>query len=60
MLHWEPVTSHEALFDSLIPSVRWDERVKARRTASFGASSERIGDMLGLTPNDCLLVKEEK
>lgn len=69
------LSEHKDLFDHLISSVRWDERMKARKTASFGVSydysqmsyeqmpmpnglvsvSERIGDMLGFMPNNCLL-----
>ena len=69
------VSEHKDLFAHLISSVRWDERMKARKTASFGVAydysqmsyeqvpmpnelvsvSERIGDMLGFTPNNCLL-----
>jgi hypothetical protein len=29
---------HDELFEHLIASVKWDERMKARKTASFGVS----------------------
>lgn len=35
--------SHKDLFDHLLSSVEWDERLRARKTASFGVSYDYSG-----------------
>lgn len=37
------VASHEDLFNHLLSSVAWDERLRARKTASFGVSYDYSG-----------------
>jgi len=37
------IPNHEELFKQLLESVTWDERMKARKTASFGVSYDYSG-----------------
>lgn len=37
------VAEHREVFDELVSSVRWDERLRARKTASFGVSYNYSG-----------------
>jgi len=61
-VRFEPqfLSSHDDLFNHLISSVKWDERMKARKTASFGVSYDysQMSYDLAPMPGEIVAVSE--
>jgi alkylated DNA repair dioxygenase AlkB len=56
LLVWGFVPEHEELYRQLVTGIAWDERMRARKTANFGAAYNYSGMTYGTVPMHPLLV----